>query len=272
MMADLASTGIEARFGSGTRGRKIYKYSNYFEIYDRYLAAYKGHAPTIMEIGVQHGGSLLLWDTYFDGKASIVGIDILQDCKRFEDKNVRIFIGDQSDKKFLGDVIAKMGKVDIIVDDGSHIPSHQIKTFEVLFFNALADNGIYICEDCHTSYWRRYGGGLRHSGSFVEYAKKLCDQLNAWGADDPALVVNEATKWIKSIAFFSSVVVFEKAPISEPRAVSAGDEGIDVESPFRKSKYASLVLPLKRSSLVQGLVRRNPFLWRIMRRLLEQNQ
>jgi len=213
-----------------------------------------------------------MWDAYFEGDAKIVGLDILQECKKFEERNVRIFIGDQSDENFLKTVIAQVGKVDIIVDDGSHVPTHQIKTFDVLFYNALAEDGIYICEDCSTSYQWRFGGGLRRSGTFIEYAKKLCDQLNAWVANDPALVVNEATKWIKAITFFSSVVVFEKAPMSAPSAVAAGEERIDLEKPFRKSKLSILVMPLKRSNLVQGLVRRNPFLWRLMRWLLRQNQ
>jgi hypothetical protein len=169
---------------------------------------------------------------------------------------------------FLKSVIDSVGKFDIIIDDGSHIPVHQIKSFEVLFHDGLKDKGVYICEDCHSSYWPRYGGGLRRAGTFIEFAKRLCDQLNAWVADNPSVAVDQATRWIKSITFFSSVVVFEKSPMRSPSSLAAGEQGIDLESPFKQSKYANLVMPLKRNSFVQGLVRRNPMLWRMMRRLI----
>src|SRR5580692_7308311 len=98
---------LEAIFETASNGRLIHKYSNYFEIYERYLSGLKGRAPAILEIGVQHGGSLLLWDRYFEGKARIFGIDILPECKKFEDGNIKIFIGDQSDQGFLREVAAQ---------------------------------------------------------------------------------------------------------------------------------------------------------------------
>jgi hypothetical protein len=263
---------IEAIFATSSGGRLIHKYSNYFEIYERYLAPLKDRTPAILEIGVQHGGSLLLWDSYFEGNATIYGMDILPECKKFESGNIRIFIGDQSDKAFLADVIRQIGKVDIIIDDGSHIPAHQIASFEALFYEVLAEDGVYICEDCHTSYWPRYGGGLRRSGTFIEYAKRLCDQLNAWVADNPQLKVNDATRWIKSISFFSSVVVFQKAKMVQPKLLAAGEIGIHLQKPFEDSPFASIILPLKRIPVVQAMVRRSPFLWRLLRRLLQKSQ
>jgi hypothetical protein len=262
---------IEALFTTSPSRRLIHKYSNYFEVYERYLAPLKDRTPSILEIGVQHGGSLLLWDNYFEGKATIYGMDILPECKKFEGGNIRIFIGDQSDEAFLADVVRQIGKVDIIIDDGSHIPAHQIASFEALFYQALAEDGVYICEDCHTSYWPRYGGGLRRSGTFIEYAKRLCDQLNAWVADNPQLKVNDATRWIKSVSFFSSVVVIEKAQMTPPKSVAAGDVGIDLQKPFKDGRFSRIIVPLKGIPAVQSLVRRSPFLWRLLRKLLQKN-
>jgi len=261
--------GTEFHFRSANDGRMARKYSNYFEIYDRYLGKYSNRRPRILEIGVQHGGSLRLWNGYFDGNVDIFGMDILPECKKFERDNVEIFIGDQSDEAFLRDVARRIGKVDVIIDDGSHVPSHQIASFKILFFNALADDGIYICEDCHTSYWKHYGGGLRRRGTFIEYAKRLCDQINAWHADAPRLAADEATHWIKSISFFSSVVVFERAKMSAPEPLSAGVEEIDLEAPFKTGSAHPIVLRLKRVRFVQIIVRRNPVLWNAMRRLIK---
>jgi hypothetical protein len=43
----------------------------------------------------------------------------------------------------------------------------------------VAGDGLYVCEDLHTSYWPEYGGGYRDARSFVEYSKTLIDHLHA---------------------------------------------------------------------------------------------
>jgi hypothetical protein len=259
------SLGTREIFESSADSRLVRKYSNYFEIYDRFFERYRSKRPRLLEIGVQHGGSLDLWNIFFAGEVDIVGIDILPECAKFAADNVRIFIGDQSDDAFLRRVLVETGKFDIIVDDGSHIPSHQIRSFETLFFDGLADDGVYLCEDCHGSYWKSYGGGLRRRGSFIEYAKRLCDQVNAWHANLPGLPIDRATRWIKSITFFSSVVVFEKTPMESPASLSAGVEAISLEAPFARTEHGALILALKRNAWIQSLVRRHPTLWKIMR-------
>ena len=45
---------------------KISKYENYYEIYDNHFRKYKNTNPIILEIGVQGGGSLEMWNYYFD--------------------------------------------------------------------------------------------------------------------------------------------------------------------------------------------------------------
>lgn len=46
-------------------------------------------------------------------------------------------------------------KFDIIIEDGSHMTSHQQSSLG-FFFSFLNPNGIYICEDLHTSYNHSY--------------------------------------------------------------------------------------------------------------------
>jgi hypothetical protein len=46
--------------------------------------------------------------------------------------------------------------VAVILDDGSHIPEHQLITFNMLF-GVLREGGVYVIEDIKCSYWR-YGG------------------------------------------------------------------------------------------------------------------
>src|SRR5579862_5229882 len=104
------SVGTKQAFESLSDSRKVRKYSNYFDIYDRFLESYRGRRPRLLEIGVQHGGSLEMWNRYFGGNVDIVGIDILPECEKFAAENVRIFIGDQSDEDFLRKVVAEVGR------------------------------------------------------------------------------------------------------------------------------------------------------------------
>lgn len=114
---------------------------------------------TILEIGVFKGGSLQMWKHYFDAanhNVKVYGIDINPDCKALEEENIEIFIGSQEDREFLRSVKEQIGKVDILIDDGGHTMDQQIITFEELF-DLVSEDGIYLCEDLHTSYMEAYG-------------------------------------------------------------------------------------------------------------------
>ena len=137
--------------------RLIHKWNHYFEIYERHLKHLKDSRINLLEIGISHGGSLQMWDHYFKGNAMIYAVDINPECKKFESENVRVFIGSQEDKNFLRDLRSLIPPVDVLIDDGGHTMKQQITTFEMLFDHVKA-NGIYICEDTHTSYWKHFGG------------------------------------------------------------------------------------------------------------------
>lgn len=255
---------------NAVEGRSVQKHTNYFRIYDRYLAPFRGKRPRILEIGVQHGGSLQMWQRFFDHDVELIGVDILEQCKRFEEGNVQIYIGDQSDKSFLRELSRSIGEVDVIIDDGSHINRHQIDTFEELFYNNLKIDGFYICEDCHTSYWPRYGGGYRNAKSFIEFSKTLSDKINAWAAGSRKLPVDKATRSIRSVNFYTSVVVIEKGEMTRPQHVEAGDVKIDLEQGFKDARFSGLILLAKKSSIIQRAVRTSPFLWKVMTRILKR--
>jgi cephalosporin hydroxylase len=255
-------------------GRKLRKYSNYIELYEQILSNFRGTRPKILEIGVQHGGSLRMWQEYFAGKVEIFGVDILPECKKFEEANIHILIGDQSDDKFIEEISKNIGSVDVIIDDGSHIPSHQIAAFEKLFYNNLLPGGYYIVEDCHTSYAPECGGGLRRKGTFVEHAKGLCDAVNAWNAGDSRLPVTLASKCIRRITFETSLVMFEKCAMDGPHSVvvTSGVTEIDTQNIFSDDLYGRLLTRLRSYRSLQFMVRNSPFLWRMMRRAIPENR
>lgn len=249
--------------------RHITKFENYFGLYDRLFGSFRDRPIAMLEIGVQYGGSIQMWKDYFAPGSRIVGIDILKDCLKFKEDGIDIHIGDQGDPAFLDSVLSSVGGFDVILDDGSHIPRHQIASFEHLFQHGLKDGGVYVVEDCHTSYWPNYGGGLRRKGSFIEYAKNIADDVNIWHADQPGIKRSWRSDMIESVEFASSVVAFRKAPMTSPHTVVAGDlKAIDLESGFKSSKHAGLVMMAKKSKAIQGLVRRNPSLWNLMKRYL----
>ena len=72
----------------------------------------------------------------------IYGIDIDPRCKEFEENNVEIFTGSQSDSQFLERLKRKFRRL-ILIDDGGHFMEQQITTFNVLF-NHVKDDGVYL--------------------------------------------------------------------------------------------------------------------------------
>jgi 23S rRNA U2552 (ribose-2'-O)-methylase RlmE/FtsJ len=160
---------LEQYFYDNT-GRLIHKWRHYFEIYDRHFARFRGTAVTLVEIGVFHGGSLQMWKHYFGPAATIVGVDIDPACKSMEEEQIKILIGDQADRNFLRTLAQTLPRIDIVLDDGGHFMQQQITTFEELF-PRIDPNGVYLCEDLHTSYWKRYGGGYRKSAASSNTAR-----------------------------------------------------------------------------------------------------
>jgi hypothetical protein len=189
-------------------GRLIHKWKHYFPIYERHFRDFVYKPVTFMEIGCGRGGSLQMWKRYFGPHARIVGIDILPECKEFEEDQIEIRIGAQQDRQFLENVIAEFGAPDIVLDDGSHVMSHVIASFQFLY-PRVAKNGIYMVEDLHTAYWEEYEGGLRKPTTFIELSKNLLDELNA-DHSRGALAPTEFTRTTLSMHFYDSVTVFEK--------------------------------------------------------------
>ncbi len=203
--------------------RLIHKWMHYFEVYDRHFSKYRNKEIVILEIGVSQGGSLQMWKDYFGNKAKIYGVDISPDCKNLEEENIKIFIGSQADRKFLKEIKAQIPPIDILIDDGGHTMQQQIVTYEELFDHVKTD-GVYLCEDMHTSYWLEYGGGFRRRNSFVEYTKKFIDYLNAHHSKQSGLKVNDFTKTVNSIHYYDSMLVIEKRAMVPPHAEKTGNQ------------------------------------------------
>jgi hypothetical protein len=212
---------LEKHFMENT-GRLIDKWHHYFEIYDRHFSRFRGIDVNIVEFGVYQGGSLQMWKQYFGPKAKIYGIDINPHCKNLEEEQIEILIGDQDNRTFLKSLTEKIPKIDILIDDGGHRMRQQRNTYEVLF-PYIDKNGVYLCEDLHTSYWPKFGGGYKRRGTFIEYSKNFIDYINAWNSVQTSkLSVTEFTRSVHSLHYYDGVLVIEKRPIEKPSDLKTG--------------------------------------------------
>lgn len=241
-------------------GNLIHKWMHYFDIYERYFSKYVNRDVIILEIGVFQGGSLKMWKEYFGSRCRVYGIDINPLCKQFEEDGIEIFIGSQSDREFLRSVKQLIPKVDILIDDGGHTMEQQVVSFEELFEH-IKDDGIYLCEDMHTSYWPVYGGGYQRKGSFVEFTKQLVDQLNAWHSKDPALSVNVFTRTAYAMHYYDSVLVIEKQAMQPPAHKRTGKEVIPITNfdyplPGHKQSKKKRVSMFRKLLHITGIRRR----------------
>ena len=143
----------------GTDRGNLYEGHLYTEIYKSYLP--HTISPIMVEIGIKDprfpGAGMKMWDEYFDN-FKYYGFDIEE--TQLLNPNLdkfTLYQGDQSNPSDLIDFIDTYDlndKIDVIIDDGSHVGSHIITTFKVLY-PSLKKGGIYIIEDLHAGHANR---------------------------------------------------------------------------------------------------------------------
>ncbi len=214
------------KYFTGNTGRLIHKWQHYFEIYDRHFSRFRGSDVHVVEFGVSQGGSMQMWKDYFGPDAKLFGVDINPHCKAMEEPQVEIFIGDQEDRAFLASLRKNIPRIDILIDDGGHTMKQQINTFEELFPH-VDKNGVYLCEDMHTSYWPDWGGSYKKRGTFIEYSKDFVDYINAWhSVQEKQLRVTGFTESVHSLHYYDSILVIEKRPMQKPFHLKSGKPSI----------------------------------------------
>jgi SAM-dependent methyltransferase len=222
------------------------KWVQYFDVYYRYFAKYAGKEVHFLEIGVQSGGSIELWKAFFGPGLHYYGVDINPYTKPlFESQgppSIKVFVGSQSDRAFWqSQVLPNVPKLDIVLDDGGHTMEQQIVTFEEVYKHVKPE-GIYIVEDCATSYRREWGGGYRKPDAWIEYSKSLID--TALHADHYNNGANRTsvTESTMSIAYYDQMVVFEKGSHTQGAPIQRGDARMDYMPPTKNGAVDPEVL------------------------------
>lgn len=198
------------------------KWTHYFEIYHRHFAQFRNKKPIVVELGVDQGGSLQMWKDYFGAGARVVGIDKNSKCKAVEEDGIEVFIGDQEDRIFLQKLVVELGHIDILIDDGGHRGRQQIASFEELY-PVISTPGIYLVEDLQTNYSPTWEGGLYKSSTFIEYSKRLIDNINLtaiYKAERSKLVtgkvpITDYAQSAYSMTYYTSVFVIEKRKLGK---------------------------------------------------------
>lgn len=175
------------KFAEAAKNKKMgssHKLISYFKDYDFHFGQLdRDKSYNILEIGVQRGGGLWTLKEYFPN-SSITGLDIDGNCKQYEseENDIVVFIGSQTDEGLLEKISKDRGSFDIIIDDGGHTMKQQKISFFKLF-PLLNDDGIYIIEDLHTSYWPAFGGGINNEETMMSTLKQLSDKsTSSWAS------------------------------------------------------------------------------------------
>lgn len=160
------------------------KWSIYLREYDRLFSPMREKPVALLEIGIQNGGSLERWSSYFTQGQQFVGCDINPDCEQlvYDDPRIHLVVGDANQPETAGRILARSPRFDIVIDDGSHKSGDIVRAF-ANFFPHIEDGGLFVAEDLHCSYWKSFDGGLFHPHSSMAFFKRLADVINHehWG-------------------------------------------------------------------------------------------
>ena len=203
-------------------GKVTDKWALYLREYDRLFVPYREKTVSILEVGIQNGGSLEIWSEYFPYAERIVGCDIDPNCAnlKYEDTRISVIIGDATTSDTQDKVLGTSDAFDIIIEDGSHTSSDIVKTF-AMYFPYLKCGGVFVIEDLHCSYWQEYEGGIFHPYSSIAFFKNLTDLVNHehWGIEKErsellkgfGIEIEEAQlQQISSIEFINSICIVRK--------------------------------------------------------------
>ena len=149
------------------------------------------NGPLASRTNYKTGNSLKCWEQYFP-LANIYGIDIYSHPELNKNR-IKTFVANQNSEQDLQLVMDKIDtKLDIIIDDGSHMGEHQVFSF-IHLNKHLSDNGIYVIEDVQPSHINGFKDLSIFPADFKEYINKnfnveYFDTRNTNGRSDDFIV------------------------------------------------------------------------------------
>lgn len=159
---------------------------SYIEYYDE-LFGHLQHEPiTFVEIGMEFGQSALLWSDFFT-EADILMLDLVPHCppelrsRLIARENLTIMDDNMNAAKFeifgmIQGWLGKDRKIDILIDDGSHLVDHQAFTIEH-WIDWVNPGGLIVIEDIQDSY--PYGGPHVRP-RLTQACQNRSDRIESW--------------------------------------------------------------------------------------------
>ena len=210
-------------------GKVTHHYYN--TIYPTFINQFKElENSAMLEIGIGRTNALLVFVDYFP-KAYIYGIDTIIESK---EKNMKIFKATQNNikqmEKVKDEILADGKKLFLIIDDGDHLPEHQVETFNLYFDSLLMYGGCYIIEDIETTYWvdtvlynNKIDYGYKHNKSIIEIFKNVVDIINvnsmskedAKQSNKDCKIKTEIRNLIMSVTFSQNCIIIKKKSLEQ---------------------------------------------------------
>jgi hypothetical protein len=146
---DKQQPAFQVWYAAHTVGRGIWKWSNSLDAYQYQLAPFVNQHVKLMEVGVQSGGSIQMWQANLGPNCFNYGVDIDDRCTKFTDDRTSIFIGDQGKveawQHFFTHVTPTLT---VAVDDGGHLAHQMLVTLQQVW-PRLDSGGVFVTEDIH---------------------------------------------------------------------------------------------------------------------------
>ena len=130
---------------------------SYLPLYQNLLSHKKETAKHVIEVGVQHGGSIKLWRDFFTN-AVVHGVDVIDIHSIWggikNDPNIVLHAStDAYDSEFVtNQFLNKNIQFDFLLDDGPHT-LQSMTQFIVLYSQIMTHDGILIIEDVQSWDW-----------------------------------------------------------------------------------------------------------------------
>ena len=175
----------------------------YDKFYLRELEKFKNFKMNILEFGIHNGSSQAAFCKYFDN-SNIIGVDKNPYYKKFYSKKIRSLYCDVSDRNSLKNLKEYLKfEFDVIIDDASHMPEHQLKTF-IEMFDMVKSKGIYVIEelDIFESFPEYYNKDFKVKTSEIRYFLHNFEKLDATKNDETIknreiLSLKKKIDWVK---------------------------------------------------------------------------
>ncbi len=161
----------------------------YMPVYERFIGPISGLPLRILELGIDHGRSLLFW-LKMCPLAEVHAIDLF-DCREVTDPRLTVYQRFQQDPGIA--LLFEENYFDVVIDDAGHEAPWQRASKDVLW-PCLKQGGFYFIEDILTDqYPQEFDSWVRHPDYL--YGEKNCRNLyEAYDRADCLVVLKKSVE------------------------------------------------------------------------------